>query len=224
MERDELVFFESLIKLNQCKRVVEIGVWLGESTKHLCKALAYTNGHLWGFDIWEIHGLKKQYRMISSKEKVEQRLKDAGIPENLYTLTKIDTKIDRELFENFLEAECAPIDFCFIDGCHSYEGIKNDFFSIYPLLSPVSIVAFHDTLRIDGCREFILDLRDKYWDGTYDIVDFPYGGGKRRVGISLLIKRCYHKINISMDEVCNLEDTRDQIIKKEADWYRKQER
>ncbi len=220
MARDELDLFYSLIKLNQCKNIVEIGVWSGESTQMLCKAAATTQGHVHGFDLWDTHGLRNQFHHRYSKKTVEKRLHANGLAN--FSLYQLDTKRNRQQLIDIIQLKCNPIDFCFIDGCHSYEGIHNDFFAIYPFLSTVSIVAFHDTLKIDSCREFILHLRSKYYDGTYDIIDFPYGGGERRVGITLLVKRCYHKVNQPMDEVCNLTDTRTNIINNEKTWFEDQ--
>lgn len=37
-----------------------------------------------------------------------------------------------------------PVDFLFIDGDHSYEGVKRDFLDYGPLVRPGGIIAFHD--------------------------------------------------------------------------------
>jgi hypothetical protein len=74
-------------------------------------------------------------------------------------------------------------------------------------------------MRIDGCREFVIDLRTKFNDGTFDVVDFPWGNGERRVGITLLVKRSYAPLNLPMDESTEIEQDWDRIYKKEQDWY-----
>ena len=38
------------------------------------------------------------------------------------------------------------LDFLFIDGDHSYEGVKQDFLNFEPLCKPKSIIAFHDII------------------------------------------------------------------------------
>jgi predicted O-methyltransferase YrrM len=50
-----------------------------------------------------------------------------------------------------------PIDMLFIDGDHTYEGVKRDFELYRPLLKPGGIIAFHDVLdtpmhRLHGCE------------------------------------------------------------------------
>ena len=210
--------FKSLIVLNRCKTIVEIGVAFAATTKYLCEAANIIQGNVYGYDIWEIHGLNKQFIQLSSKEYCEKYLTNHGF--NNFQLTKINSKTEE--FKNLINKNHKEIDFCFIDGCHSYLGIKNDFDVIYPLLSSTGIIAFHDTLRIDGCREFIIDLRTKYNDGTFDIVDFPFGSGPRRVGITLLVKRSFATDNLKIDETCGSISSSEEIYLKEKEWYKEQ--
>jgi hypothetical protein len=189
----------SLIYLCQRKTIVEIGVAAGSTTKVLCENAAKVGGHVYGFDVWERHGLYNQFDFALSKELVEERLTKLGFSN--FTMTKIDSKTDE--FTELLGRLCPQIDLAFIDGCHSYEGIKNDFLKVFPLLSKDGIVVFHDTLKIAECRKFLIDLRLSN-DGTYDIVDFPWGYYGRRCGISLLVKRSYPLLNIPIDEVCDI--------------------
>ena len=115
----------------------------------------------------------------------------------------------------------------YIDGCHSYDGIKNDFDIIYPLLSESGVIVFHDTLKIDGCREFMIDLRTKFFDGTYDLITFPWGSMfysdgnvvNRRTGISVLAKRSFATLDLPIDEQCNLDEHFQEIYVKEEEWY-----
>jgi hypothetical protein len=173
---------------------------------------------VYGFDIWSEHGLVNQFKTQGSKESVTKMLKRNNLKN--FTLTKIDVINNRSDFElklnNLLNKN--PIDFAFIDADHSYIGIKNDFEVVYPRLSKQGIIAFHDSLIIDGCREFVFDLRTKYFDGTFDIVDFPFGYGKRKVGLTLLIKRSYPLVDREIDEICGSISTPDKIEQNEVDW------
>jgi len=214
--RSESVFIKQLIIFNRYKVCVEIGVFRGGTTKYLCEAAKETSGHVYGFDLWGTHGLNKQFQMQYSQQSVEKILVEEG--HNNFTLHKVDTTTQK--FKEILLSECPVIDFAFIDGCHSYPGLKNDFDTIYPLLSPTGMIAFHDTLRIDGCREFVLDLRTKYYDGSYDIIDFPWGMGNRRAGLTILSKRQFIAINLPLDERCGSPSTPADIIKREKEWMR----
>jgi len=216
-------FIESLIYLNQCKVIVEIGVGEAKTTEFLCRGADRTGGRVWGFDIWDTHGLRDQFEHWSSKEKCEEYLKTRGYSN--FTLTKVDTKAQE--FTDILDSQFNNIDLAFIDGCHSYDGIKNDFDLIYPKLSETGIIVFHDTMSIDGCREFLIDLRTRFWDGTFDVVTFPYGSMvygdgsvvDRRTGISMIVKRSFATLSQPIDEICNLEDRCQEIYVKEEEWY-----
>lgn len=214
--RDYSLFLKQLVVFTQRKRIVEVGVAFGRTTKHLCYAAKETGGHVYGFDLWDTHGLHNQFHAFSSKEEVENKLKNAGC--NNFTLTKINTKISN--FKDIVKEKVGTIDFAFIDACHSYEGVKRDFVELKPLFADDAIIAFHDTTAIDGVREFILDLRTKYNDGTFDLIDLPFGG-PRREGLAILIYRKFPN-NLRMDEVCGSPSTIDQIYQREIEWYNSQ--
>ena len=206
---------QTLIELNQSKVIVEVGVSTATTTNYLCRGAKKVGGFVYGYDIWDVHGLLKQYANGWTAEGCSDYLKSQG--HDNFELTKIDSATQE--WHDLMPQKHPVIDLAFIDGCHSYQGVKNDFDVIYPLMSPIGIIAFHDTMRIDGCREFVIDLRTKFNDGTFDVVDFPWGNGGRRVGITLLVKRSYAPLNLPMDESTEIDQDWDRIYKKEQDWY-----
>ena len=219
-DRVELPFFAAVVAFTQPKTLVEVGVHQAESTVELVKAAEKVGGHLYGFDVWDRHGLKGQFPFVrkATKEACEDRLRQAGL--KAFTLVQINTRTHRADFEAKLDELCPKgIDFAFIDGCHSYLGVRNDFAAVYPRLSPTGVVAFHDTMRIDGCREFVLDLRTKYNDGTYDVVDFPQGWRNWNCGITLLVKRAFPATDYAIEEVCGSIHTEREIEERELAWY-----
>ena len=86
------------------------------------------------------------------------------LEEDFYFL-KADSQSE-ETFER-VKSICPQFDFIFIDGDHSYEGVKRDFELYKELLSPRGYIAFHD---IDADHIF----RDVYSD------DEPKTGKVRR--------------------------------------------
>ncbi|MDP9171002.1 MAG: class I SAM-dependent methyltransferase, partial [Acidobacteriota bacterium] len=65
------------------------------------------------------------------------------------------------------------IDYLHIDGDHSYEGSRQDFFDYKPLVAPGGIVTFHDTNGFQlPCMHTLNDIRA---DG-HDVVEFPDAG------------------------------------------------
>ena len=214
---------ESLVYLNQAKVVVEVGVAEAKSTDWLCRGAKLRGGKVYGYDLWDTHGLNNQFEHWSSKEKCETYLQSKG--HTNFELTKINSRTPE--FAELIKTKHPSIDLAYIDGCHSYDGIKNDFDIIYPQLSESGIIVFHDTLRIDGCREFMIDLRTKFFDGTYDLITFPWGSMfysdgnvvDRRTGISVLAKRSFATLDIPIDEQCNLDEHFNDIYVKEEEWY-----
>ena len=214
---------ESLVYLNQAKVIVEVGVAEAKSTDWLCRGAKLRGGKVYGYDLWDTHGLNNQFEHWSTKEKCETYLQSKG--HTNFELTKINSRTPE--FAELIKSKHPSIDLAYIDGCHSYDGIKNDFDVIYPLLSESGVIVFHDTLRIDGCREFMIDLRTKFFDGTYDLITFPWGSMfysdgnvvNRRTGISVLAKRSFATLDLPIDEQCNLDEHFQEIYVKEEEWY-----
>jgi len=214
---------ESLVYLNQAQVIVEVGVAEAKSTDWLCRGAKLRGGKVYGYDLWDTHGLNNQFEHWSSKEKCETYLQSKG--HTNFELTKINSRTPE--FAELIKTKHPSIDLAYIDGCHSYDGIKNDFDIIYPLLSECGVIIFHDTLKIDGCREFMIDLRTKFWDGTYDLITFPWGSMfysdgnvvNRRTGISVLTKRSFATLDLPIDEQCNLDEHFNDIYVKEEEWY-----
>ena len=217
---------ESLVYLNQAHVIVEVGVAEAKSTDWLCRGAKLRGGKVYGYDLWDTHGLNNQFQHWSSKEKCEEYLQSKG--HSNFELTKINSRTPE--FAELIKTKHPSIDLAYIDGCHSYDGIKNDFDVIYPLLSESGVIVFHDTLRIDGCREFMIDLRTKFFDGTYDLITFPWGSMfysdgnvvNRRTGISVLAKRSFATLDLPIDEQCNLDEHFQEIYVKEEEWYEKE--
>jgi hypothetical protein len=208
---------ESLIYLNRPKVILEIGVAEAHATQWLCSGAKAVGGKVFGYDSWTVHGLMKQFNSAGNQQSCTAWLNSKGYDDSVFELTTIDSQSSE--FAGLIKTKHPVIDFAFIDGCHSYIGAKTDFDNVYPLLSPGGIIVFHDTLRIDGCRELMIDLRTTLNDGTYDIIDFPWGNADRRVGVSMLVKRTYPVLGLGIDEQCNLDNHYDDIYKKEQDWY-----
>ena len=214
---------ESLVYLNQAKVVVEVGVAEAKSTDWLCRGAKLRGGFVYGYDLWDTHGVNNQFQHWSTKEKCEAYLQSKG--HSNFELTKINSRTPE--FAELIKTKHPVIDLAFIDGCHSYDGIKNDFDAIYPQLSDSGVIVFHDTMSIDGCREFMIDLRTKYNDGTFDLVTFPYGSMfysdgnvvDRRTGISVLVKRAFAVLDQPIDEQCNPDEHFNDIYVKEEEWY-----
>ena len=81
--------------------------------------------------------------------------------------------------------EVSPIyDFLFIDGDHTYEGVKKDFEMYVPLVKEEGIILMHDTVNHnEGVKDF--------WDEIkYPKVNFKYGNAANGVvpGLGIIEK------------------------------------
>lgn len=182
-------FLKALVKLGRYQTIVEIGVQFGSTTLRLCEAAKFTNGKVYGYDIFEQIGNYPDNPLIK-KDVVEQRLLDAGISPDLFEITKINTRTEE--FDAILKQHIpGTIDFAFVDGDHSYDGVMSDFNKVYPLMSNDGTIVLHDSFNHVGVRQFVLDLQTKFNDGTYDIINLPFGYRHFRCGVTLLTKRVH---------------------------------
>ena len=118
--------------------VVEIGSYLGMSSSFIAHAIKAKKGKLYCIDTW-----------------FNENVPDyCDIGKNVYQEFLFNTKKYKfmiialrgkscEMVDNFKRLE-KKIDYLFIDGDHSYQGVKTDWDLYSPFLKPGSIVAFHD--------------------------------------------------------------------------------
>lgn len=179
---------------NDYKTIVEIGVQTGVSAHHMCRAAEVTKGHYYGYDIWAPFGVYDDNWPDNQKDILTDIFLSGGIKRDTFTFTQINT-FDSTFPSLLNQHTGGSIDFAFIDGCHSYDGIKNDFEAVYPLLTERGSIMFHDTYSHTGPRQFVLDLYNNN-DGTYDIINLPeFGidpeGNKIMLGMTILMKRFF---------------------------------
>lgn len=155
---------------------VEIGSARGKSACHVGLALRENGkGKLWAIDPhratdWNDAG------SVDSYEAMRANVRRAGLGEWV--------EIVREDSANAGGAWSRPIDLLFIDGDHSYDGVKADWDAFARHVRPFGFVVFHDTLwdlrpdprysRDDmGVPRFVEELRR----GGYPVltVDQDYG-------------------------------------------------
>jgi predicted O-methyltransferase YrrM len=93
---------------------------------------------------------------------------------------------DPRVLARVVAEEC---DFVFIDGDHSYEGVKADFYNLVHRLKPNTLVAFHDIVISDfhhqhGCYvgEFWRDLKNEYKAAKFE----EYSTNPEWAGIGIL--------------------------------------
>lgn len=146
-DKGELRQVYDRVSLIQPKIIVEIGTWRGYLLKTL-KDLFYP-------DI--LIGIEKDPQVF-----------DASVIDPVHVIFGDST--DADIKQEVVKAlGNQSIDFLFIDGDHTYEGVKKDFEIYAPLVRPGGIIGFHDVAlegkNADGHEWESLGLQvKKFWD------------------------------------------------------------
>ncbi len=115
-----------------CKVALEIGTFQGVSAGVIARALS-AEGHLYCIDPWDpIDGRENVVFSIAKRHFVR-----SGVAGRIVVLqgTSVTT-----------EARIPPVlDFAFIDGDHSYQGLETDWAIVASRVAPGGIVCLHDT-------------------------------------------------------------------------------
>ncbi len=106
--------------------------------------------------------------------------------DKLYESTGEYTNLDGKIIP--IKRVCA-IDFLFIDGDHSYEGIKQDFLMYSPFCKSGSIIAFHDINDSQRHRDRNVYV-SKFWNEIKDEYEhYEFNAGEDWAGIGVIIKK-----------------------------------
>jgi predicted O-methyltransferase YrrM len=161
----EFVSLLRLLKRRKLKTIVEIGTAQGGTLYTWCK-IATSDALIISIDLpggpfgggYTLNDIKKfrKHRRINQK---------------LYFLRKDSHK--QETKNKLLEIlDGRKIDFLFIDGDHSYRGVKKDFQQYSPLVKQRGLIVLHDILRHPKVPECKVD---KFWNEMkrkYKYVEF----------------------------------------------------
>lgn len=116
------------------KRLVEVGVWHGVTTRRLRGVMA-SDGVLFAVDPYPVGRLGfSAQRLIAGREV-------AGAHNgSVRWVRATGVQAARDL-----AGAGGPVDFVFVDGDHSYEGLRGDWEAWAPLVAPGGVVALHDS-------------------------------------------------------------------------------
>jgi len=151
--RSEITSLAKVVEELEPKVVVEIGTARG-GTLFLWSRLARPDASIISIDLpWEVRGGYPPNRK-SLYEKF------AG-PAQTLTLARADSHLPETFAELTNRLAGQKIDFLFIDGDHTYEGVKKDYEQYSPLVRPGGALAFHDVAwNAPGCACEVY----RFWD------------------------------------------------------------
>lgn len=117
------------------RRLAEVGIWHGVTTCRLRRVMA-PDGVLFGVDPYP------RGRLGFSAQRVIARREVSRSPGGEVRWLRLTGE---EAARHLAEAGEPPVDFVFIDGEHSYEGLRRDWESWSGLVAPGGVVALHDS-------------------------------------------------------------------------------
>jgi predicted O-methyltransferase YrrM len=145
--RSELVDFLSLLRAEQPRCVLEIGTGQG-GTLYLLSWAAAGDARILSLDLREQSRARRfLYRSFARRR---QRL-DAWTADSHSTRTRAEA-------QRFFRG--AGLDVLFIDGDHSYEGVRQDYDLYSPLVRRGGLIAFHDI--VDGPESAVGEV-PRFW-------------------------------------------------------------
>ncbi len=122
------------------KRLAEIGVWQGGTTKRLRSVMA-PDATLVAIDPFPKGQLGfSTHRAIATTE--VRRVPNGRV--QWIRQTSTDAAVNPDV------RACAPFDFVFLDALHTYEGLRDDWNAWAPLVAPAGIIAIHDSRATAG--------------------------------------------------------------------------
>jgi cephalosporin hydroxylase len=139
----EILWLLEQVRELQPRRILEIGTDEG-GTLFLWTRVAPADAHLVALDIRPLGllgGLSSWALVRRGLGHGSQRI-DLAMPRDSHDAATVEHV--RSLFGG------EPVDFLFIDGDHSYDGVRQDFEMYSPLVRAGGLVAFHDTSAPDA--------------------------------------------------------------------------
>ncbi len=167
----ELMGLQELLKNERLERIVEIGTWNGATALLWAMIVSkYSHGKLYCCDLSFNYGTF--YSKLTGRHYDKMMYKDTEY-EKVVTEIPGNTH-DPAYIEYAKQIIGSPVDFMFIDGDHSYEGVKADYINFKDVVKPGGFIAFHDILdtpvhRSNGCyvAQFWNELKAtgiEYWE------------------------------------------------------------
>ena len=175
----------SLVSFLKPKRILEFGTGGGYST--LCMAKALTDfkidGKIYTIDrVDNDEKISRFYQLPNDKEPRKNKISNKEIWKSIAPSEWIDKIITIQGYSGIVmdTKNFNNIDFCYIDGVHTYEGTKHDFLSFLKVASNTFSVLFDDYIDRDfyGVKEFIDKEVEPYFQPSLINAD-PNGNFKK---------------------------------------------
>lgn len=148
-----------LIKQFKCKKIIELGVWKGHTTRNILRALGDSIESYWAVDHWIDAGPGRGRQSGLSEEDWNKMHRRLCVDMLWFPNLKILRMKTLEAVTLFPKGF---FDFGFIDADHSYEAAKADIEALLPLMSKEGVLTGHDYFRRgDGVKQAVNEIFGK---------------------------------------------------------------
>ena len=178
---DHVPFGYDIVAALRPEKVVELGTYSGMSFFAFCQAMQEQNidGSVYAVDTWEGDEHTGNYGE-DVFNKVNRHARDR--------YRAISYLLRMTFSEAAAQFDADSIDLLHIDGLHTYEAVREDFETWYPLVKPGGIILFHDIeARMNGfgVRHYWAELESEYttfaFKHGYGLGVLRKPGGKREL-------------------------------------------
>lgn len=166
IEKEDLRRILEILTPRNPKRILEIGTWKGYSA-----------------EVW-IKAFDPDFFLTIEKD---QELEIESLPETRKNQAFVYLRGDShsEDRSQLIGTLCPEVDFLFIDGDHSYEGVKKDYEMYGPLVKEGGVIVFHDALYHADKTEEV----DIFWNELKEGKNYQeFKLGKNSTGVGVLFK------------------------------------
>jgi cephalosporin hydroxylase len=167
----------NLVKDHQCRSLLEIGTYWG-GTLFVFSQVAARDATVISLDC--------AFNLFGKLCRVGQKVFFRGLVRRGQKLLLFDSDSHKPESLAAIESKLKgnKLDFLFIDGDHSYEGVKQDFKMYAPLVRSGGIIAFHDVAHDTETKKV-----HRFWEeikGQYQHREFIHKTGKGAMGIGVV--------------------------------------
>jgi cephalosporin hydroxylase len=156
----EVLALQEFLKDKEFKHVLEIGTWQGTSALLWAMMVAPENGRVWCCDLSFSYG--SFYSNLNGKTYTQPMYRDT-VYQKYVTELQGDSHDPKFIERVSKEVGLTPLDFMFIDGDHTYEGVRADFINFHPFVKTGGYIAFHDILDTPWHRQVGCNVKP-LWD------------------------------------------------------------
>jgi hypothetical protein len=154
----ELLILASMVSMTRPKNLLEIGTFDGNTTLQI--ALNAPNSKVHTIDLpsdgatTAVPIEQNDLQYVIDSEKKKRKYLGTPVEQNIVQHLGDSTNYDFNLF-----LQDGPIDFCFIDGGHSYECVKSDTENTLNVMSQNGVILWHDyNPNWPGVYQFLNEL------------------------------------------------------------------